>query len=66
MSSAEHHLDEAALLAARPTADLTRWRNIALGVGVVGIAASAIGAAGAMKGMGGSPATPSVSDQAIY
>ena len=39
------HLDPEALLAARPTAELTRWRNLALGAGVVGIGLSAIGAA---------------------
>ena len=37
------HLDEAALLSARPTAELARWRNIAIGLGVVGAAASAVG-----------------------
>jgi hypothetical protein len=36
-------LDESALLAARPTADLARWRNIGLGLGVLGAAGCAYG-----------------------
>lgn len=39
------HLDPEALLAARPTAELARWRNLSLGVGVVGIGLTAVGAA---------------------
>lgn len=39
------HLDPEALLATRPTAELTRWRNLSLGIGVVGVGLTAVGAA---------------------
>ena len=39
------HLDPEALLAMRPTAELTRWRNLSLGIGVVGVGLTAVGAA---------------------
>lgn len=39
------HLDDAALLAARPRAELARGRNFAIGAAVVGIGLSAVGAA---------------------
>ena len=42
--SSGFHVDEAALLAERPSAELSRWRNIALGLGVLGIAGAAFGA----------------------
>jgi hypothetical protein len=36
-------LDEAALLAARPTAEISKWRNIAVGLGVIGLAGLGVG-----------------------
>jgi hypothetical protein len=37
------HVDEAALLSARPNDTIARWRNIGVGLGVLGLAGSAVG-----------------------